>query len=216
LSRIELTKDELSRLHKHLDGFLRDQNPFHWDNLNRAHAERGIPPRYKEGEALVHGPFEMPYRFNPPVDIDNDGTTDNVVIWRGHNVCGGLFPERRVEPRYALVLTQDGTSIDVSRTRQLFGHPRGKDIIKKNLPDYFRGISRNPWPFDAIGHAFGVFRYESKTYFDTFLGALGDLERKSAPRDDNFRLLSVLFNEGGATREVCKFRWNDLDKWIPR
>jgi hypothetical protein len=214
LSRVELSKDEFNRLHKSVDGFLANQNPSYWDNLNRARAERGSPPRYKESADQVLGRREMPYRFDPPVDIDNDETPDNVVIWRGYNECGGLYPERRLEARYAIVLTQGGASVDVDRTRRLFAHPKAKDEIKQGLPAYFQGVSRNPWDFDALGHAFGVFRYEGSTYFDTFLGMLGDPDGKSLPKDGNFRLLSAFVHEGDATKEVCRFRWNNSNKWV--
>jgi len=216
LKHVELTTQEFRRLHKGIDGFLAAQNPSYWDNLNKVRAERGLAPAYRDTDDPGIGRREMPYRLEPAVDIDNDGVKDQVLIWKGHNECGGLYPQRRLETRYALVLSADGSAVDVTRTRRLFAHPKAKDEIRQGLPAYFQGVTRNAWDIDVLGHAFGVFEYAGITYFDTFLGARGDTNGKSLPGDGNFKTLSVFLHQKGATTEVCRYRWNDPGNSVNR
>lgn len=75
------------------------------------------------------------WSFSAPVDINNDGTPLNVIIWQGYGatgvgkMCGTDYAGSTWQLSYinqrAFVLTADRKSIDETQTRLVFGAPRG-------------------------------------------------------------------------------------------
>ncbi len=167
------------------------------------------------------------WRYNPLVDIDNDGIADNVEIWHGTpargeggTVCGkNRFmevdgPPVR-QPQIAFVVTGDGGRLDVAKTEKVFEHPSGgyrfySDYEKRSV------ISND---FRPIGKSIGIFKYTDTYYFDTFFDGWGDFEDKrriEGVKDKNknkdiINTLGVFLNKGGVTKQVCEYLMTDSD-----
>lgn len=153
------------------------------------------------------------WRFDPPIDIDNDGKPENIEVWAGDvlgNVqarpCGAdmadLFPDAPPlrQPQLAFAVTANGTRLDVSNTEKIFGHPLG------GYPIFMGGkwtVSDN---FRPIGTSIGIFEYGGLYYFDTFFDGWGDFagKRRKAATIEN--TLGVFLNKDGKTRQVCEYR----------
>jgi hypothetical protein len=129
------------------------------------------------------------WRYDSPIDIENDGQPRNVVAWTGrpaetlNRPCGGLPEEPGVtQPlrwrQLAFVLTSAGDELDDSRTSAIFGDPAGAARIS----------------FRAIGGDLDILKYRNQTYFDTFL---------DSPPSRNH--LAVFVRHGGVTSKVCEY-----------
>ena len=154
------------------------------------------------------------WRYDPPIDIDNDGMPDNVLIWHLDDAvrpyCGlPVQGDERIE-QYAFVMSPDGSTIDQARTIQVFGHPDGGYAAVPGMQG-LKGPSRFLKSLRLIGDSYSVFQYRDLYYFETFydhespVSALGDLEDKrigSAKLQDT---LAVFLRKGGKTLPVCEY-----------
>jgi hypothetical protein len=153
--------------------------------------------------------------YEPPVDIDNDGRPDNIIIWKGSPVsggdstweCGGQPRGDRPPPegfrmeQYAYALTEDGAAVNVGKTIAIFGHPKRDDRYKDP------GKMIQSPDFVPIGPHIGIFRYQHRYYFDTFYASgYGDLEgnRKGRQKLDN--TLAVFLRQKEVTKSVCEYQ----------
>jgi hypothetical protein len=164
------------------------------------------------------------WRYNPPVDIDNDGQPDNVLIWfsaAGAGGCGSLngndtYPEGGSYT--ANILDAKNQVIDEKRTEELFEHPIGNyPLFTKNK---FFGFADG---FNYIGLSMGIFAYKNVYYFDTFFDYFGDFQGKRRDYFKNIPLkrkhpmtatLGVLQRKNGKTKQVCEYywiNWQDLE-----
>ncbi len=106
------------------------------------------------------------WRYEPPVDIDNDGTPDNVVVQPDFG-CGHAEQHVNYEtdgrkPIRAYILAVGNDRLDIPKTKAIFGHPSGE------YP--FHLYNGSPIPeFRPIGPTIGMFRYQHINYIDTFL-----------------------------------------------
>ncbi len=153
------------------------------------------------------------WRFEPPVDIDNDGRADNVVIWRDFpprwdprnplDACGSPIDRNQVIAidQVPFVFTPTYSSIDVARTVALFGDPAEPDA---RLPsDVVRPPGMDPsQPYQRVrplGHSIDIFEYAGKYYFDTTKTTESGLVT-----DEN--RLYVYLRQGKKLREVCEYQ----------
>lgn len=145
------------------------------------------------------------WRYDPLVDIDNDGSPDNVLVWQGYGlnaplgVCGQTIDNKNFstdgsQPQVAFVLEDSQERIDEKRTMELFGHPSG---------GYPLPAGAKSKQFRPMGKTLGIFKYKDIYYFDTFL-EFSELERK--PKGSP--LLDVFLRKNGMTRRVCEYRMN--------
>ena len=133
------------------------------------------------------------WRYEPPVDVDNDGAADNVILWRGTGnpvwePCGlqtEQAPEGASLGPVPLILAADGKSVDVPKTKTIFGSPAHRD----EMGHHSRGYSVN------------VFKYRDQFYFDAFVDDTG--ERRS---------LSVFKYSSGRLDRVCQLE-NSESHW---
>lgn len=139
------------------------------------------------------------WRYDPPVDVDNDGAPENIIVWLGFGThgwggCGGVVghtvPRITRPPGIAVVLAQDGSHIDQARTQELFGRTNSTGQT-----------------FDPIGTSVSIFKYHHLYYFDTFFDTGFDLEGRPVDRD----VLGVFLRRGGVTKEVCQYNMKNPD-----
>lgn len=194
LNRVPLSVDDVIELGPHIDGFTRLQDQTRgnvWTIEN------------KQEIGAVNA-----WRYDPEVDIDNDGMPDHLVVWYGYGAsqrepCGDER-DRRV-PQLAYVLDSSENSIDEARTNAVFW--RTKPYVSRYKLDGEQRSTLVPLP---VGWDIDVFRYQDLFYFDTFYdrGGFGDFEGKRKHRADLNDRLVVFRHQDGATRQVCEYRWN--------
>ena len=162
LHRVPLTPAETERLYPRIVSFLGTQMstpPHPLDTYNMAWARSG-----------GGGPAIFAWRYDPPIDIDNDGTSRAVVVWSGppfensNRPCGSVPEDPRLtQPlrwaRLAFVVTPDGRGLDDARTLATFGRP------PTGAPKTIQ--------FQSIWLSLDIFRYGDEMYFDTFLDEPG-------------------------------------------
>jgi uncharacterized protein YecT (DUF1311 family) len=167
------------------------------------------------------------WRYDPPVDIDNDGVPDNVEVWEGGALpigiggrqCGDdvsdIFGGRNDilhQPQVALVILDNNDRLNVHKTVEIFAHPMGSyrfyDAVDKKwkISDAFR----------PIGRSIGIFKYQDIYYFDTFFDGWGDFKDKRQRYKNIDNTLAVFLHKNGKTRQVCEYLMTDNDSKITR
>lgn len=164
-------------------------------------------------ETRFLGPFTT-WRYSPPIDIDNDGMGDNVVIWNMDNRdrpdCGQYYfgNIRRRGGQEAVIMTGDGTQVDKEKTMSIFGRSEqvvttaGMALSNVSLP----GQKRNFW---AIGTDINIFEYRNSYYLDTFYDTYGlgnfsgDRNTRGDPKLKD--TLAVILNQQGHSQEICTY-----------
>lgn len=139
------------------------------------------------------------WTYNPPVNIENSGTSDNVIIWtvedRYRPSCGTESEPDGGLARgslYGLVSSRDLSRIDRRKTYQVFG-----------IPDV---VAHPPPTATEFGRDFGIFEYRKQAYFDTvFDKDLGDAAGHRGQEPSLSRTLGVFLYRQGRRYEVCEY-----------
>lgn len=163
------------------------------------------------------------WRYNPPVDIDNDGAPDDVEIWHGIALptgiggrqCGADFSDKFPgdqllhQPQVPFVTRDRGDRLDVIKTKKIFAHPKGGYAIqvdgKWTVADRFR----------PVGSYIGIFKYLDTYYFDTFFDGWGDAENNRQTENTRRKnkqitnTLAVFVHKDGKTRQICEYLMTD-------
>lgn len=215
LHRVPLSAREIYRVIRRVDSFITfgKQGSKAQEEARAALRKRlGLPPltpfwTYASVRSYVQQGDIKVWRYDPPVDIGNDGRPTNLVIWQGMpinngpGVCGQPAPMGyRVfytQPQVAFVLAPGDKRLDTRKTKELFGR-RGP---KYRFPD-----GTVPPGFELIGTSIGIFRYRGLYYFETFFNGWGG----SKPSDFSYypaltHTLGVFLRRHGHTREVCEY-----------
>lgn len=205
LHRVYLTGAETAQLYPHLQSFGNARDSSH-------------PPVLGATEARLaasggSGPGIIAWRYDPKVDIENDGRPDNVVIWVGPpldvdaDACGNTVTSSGTELSAGLRVEQiglissdpDTRTLDDARTLAVFGSPHGAAVVSGSLG------------FVPVGSSISVFVYRSVTYFDTFFHGEGWPDfygnRARVPALDNH--LAVFLRRDGVTRQICEYIFHD-------
>ena len=152
------------------------------------------------------------WRFDPLVDIDNDGKPDNVEIWRNWPprwdelfACG--FPARTSYPEYVdqvpFVFTDQYPVIDIPKSVAVFGDPTPLPKDQRLNPALPTGEQVYQW-LRPRGPSIEIFEYRGKYYFDTS----EDEAIKSVLQQNT---LTVYLREHDATRAVCVYHNMDSE-----
>ena len=147
------------------------------------------------------------WRYDPPVDIDNDGRSTSLVIWQGvpisnaPGVCGKAAgmggQDFYIQPQIAFVLAPGNNRLDTRKTKALFGHAGPRYRFPNGM--VFRG-------FRPLGTAMGIFRYRGLYYFDTFFNGWGGSRTSSfAYYPALTDILGVFVHRNGKTAQVCEY-----------
>lgn len=173
-------------------------------------------PRFERdwsGSDQQVGTTMMAWRYDPPIDINNDGKPDDIILWQGYGLqadvdrCGDLVTEYYkwgFRPRrLPLIMSQD-FHIDTEETARVFGRLGGGILPTSEL-------RVGQPPFQPVGHFITPFRYNGLTYFSAFFDVTGDDRglRKGDPRLAN--VLAVLLRRDHKTRQVCEYRMAGSD-----
>ena len=154
---------------------------------------------------------EPVWTYSPPVDIENDGKPDKVLVWRGWGaqggtgVCGlsyggdGGLVWRSVQQGY--ILTPDGENIDTQRTSAVFGRNGSKDLYAGNG-------AGEALEFEPIGKSVSIFDFRGKVYFDAFFYGPSPYVDMASDLHIADRL-GVFLHENGVTRQLCEFQMKD-------
>lgn len=215
LNRVELTAEELYLLYFRMSSFLHDRDQFYWER------QTGYPPKRNKGDPRnrereieemkrnIRSRSAWAYRYNPPIDFDNDGIADDtVVVFKNSPTrCGNIQPNSAYPERgmtLVFILSPDHLCVDETMTERLIGHPVGG----YPLPDK-KGIYGK---FRPIGLFMGIFRYKNVTYFDTYFDGWGDLKGKRRNDPNISETLGVFMLKRGKLEQICEYVELDYDE----
>jgi len=196
-----------------IDRFLweRDANPIYQFPVTEWPKWRGTPEQYERAWKSFRTRKGPGHNIGNQgdlvglVDIDNDGTPDNIYLDRWGEVTGPL-----------LVLNADRSDLDYEKTKLTMQHPSRKEQgmgefrpLAKDAPDYHphKKFGRT-WVEDSLyGAGYDVFQYKSRTYFDLWWIRHPDHQGKL-----DFQVgkpLRVFIIENNKTREICTYKYID-------
>lgn len=168
----------------------------------------------------------LAWRYDPSLSLDNNGVTDDIVVWQGATApahapaCGEVIFQGREEGRaqydtQAYVLTTDGKSIDERRTRELFEHPH------PNTEEHTPSGRVEHREFQELGDHVGFFEYDGVYYTESIYSTLsGDFEVKSRDtyeaRGRVMNWIAVTSRREGTTQLVCEIDVRSPSReWYP-
>ena len=198
-----------------IDRFLweRDANPVYSYRGGIA-KWRGTPAQYEEAwkrfKFLRRGPgIQTADREKiGAVDIDNDGTPDNVYLDERGNDLGAPL----------LVLNADRSDLDYAKTKLVMQHPSRKEQGLGELRKLAPGerataeaekFGYTPFEDSLHGASYDVFQYKNRTYFDLWWIRHTDYQGKLDFEVGVGKPLRVFVIENNRTREVCTYKYID-------
>jgi hypothetical protein len=145
------------------------------------------------------------YRFDPKIDIDNDGTPDNVIMWdsenRDHPQCGQYYGQASDLDKgsaIGVILKSDGLNIDEKKTREVFGNKVGGYVVRTGPDEIPVLYSR----YAPIGLGYNVFEYQRLFYYSTYLD---DTNMSPSERRRVIDVLGVFLRKDSVTEEICEY-----------
>jgi hypothetical protein len=218
LNRVPLAADEIVGLFPQANGLIVYGDVQHYSRVDARRSERGLPPvddarsYASDNQARVDaGVLPLSYRFEPRVDIDNDGHAEDVVVWKQFSWPCGAINGRNPRPERAtthLLVLDDSGRLDEERTRAIFGHPRGDILTYTDDAGRPRTLDLSHF-FRTVGNTYGVFSFRGETYFDTFYASLGDLRNERISQPDIVNTLAVMQRDGNQTALICELVWQE-------
>jgi hypothetical protein len=209
LTRVPLEPSEVNKLYKYAFNFLFPR-PQHEPSAFTDIREGRTDVTQEVGHGLAV------WRYNPRVDLENDGMPDNVIVWHGlwsssaAVQCGEDFSSTGVGLRVVqapLVFNAKDEGVDEKTTDAIIGHP--VPHYDSSLPTGNLYIDEST--FRTIARAIGIFRYRDKYYFDGFFDIWGDAENKRRGEPQLANTLAVFAHEAHITRQICEYRMGGAD-----
>lgn len=209
LNRVALTPEEIYPIYYRITDYIYTGDQYIHDKQSAAGKTDVLRPENKEREIFfIKQAMEWQrlgaYRYDPPIDFDNDQKPDNLLVWKQSGFsCGsiheeyGLFPE--LGRIIVFILGPGSLFVDEKNTKTLIGHPIG-GYPEPDGKGFYEG-------FRPVGDSMGIFRYKEITYFDTFFDTWGDFEGKRGEDPNIWRILGVFKREKGQTKQVCECLW---------
>jgi len=225
LNRVFLSAEEVYALTPRVSGFSRSKNQDYYDQQNQMGKKFGWPPQELMSLNSIKGDIGREikvWRYAPPIDIDNDGTPDPLIVWHGLGAghssgrCGGRdYREgiiRQRQTQIAYLMDPAMQRIDEARTQTIFGHPLGGYLVTYKDPNTGHRVTEYSENFRPIGLTVGIFSYQGEAYFDTFFDEWGDFKGKRRTRPEIQDTLGVFLRKGAVTQQICEYLWNDPEK----
>ena len=221
LKRVPLTVEEVHTLYERINLFMqtgkqgsKEEDEAYDEKLKTLGQLPHIDSITSMKRLLQYGDIKV-WRYDPSIDIDNDGIPDNIVVWQGIpvntflGICGNttsLGPNARLFDRQyqgAFVVVAGNDRLDVTKTRAIFGHPSGG----YRLPNGMLSTKFRP-----IGNAIGVFAYRDRYYFETFFDSTwGDFDNKRANDPDLENVLAVYLRQHEKSKQVCEYHMTQTE-----
>lgn len=219
LKRTMLSAEEISGLSTRIRSYTLGKNQYRTELNNDWRVSHNLSPTVPflpiEGLEKAIGHSLNVWRYDPPIDIDNDGTPDNVLIWQGigagsqSGICGAMvafgtdkdsYPLNQSQLAYVLAL--DNKRIDEAATQTIFGHPSGGYLVSDGHGGHVMADDFRP-----IGDSLGIFEFEGLYYMDTFFDNWGDFSgnRKESPLISV--TLGVFLRKNSKTQQVCEYTY---------
>lgn len=148
LRRVPLAADEIVALFPRIQSRSIHGDQYAQEQIDASNRSRGVraPTSARPIDALVSsyvasGSLSV-WRYDPPIDIENDGSKDNLIVWYGaaagvaKGPCGAESTNTSGtirQSQLALFLTTDDKAVDEARTMRVFGHP-GWESAQVPLP----------------------------------------------------------------------------------
>jgi len=224
LNRVFLNANEIFKLDRQVYGFRSRKDIHDWEKELARRKRLGLPIPTDAGrraeielQLRLNVVLQNHFRFEPPVDIDNDGAPDQVVVWRETGyICGGSLGNNPGPVRastFVLVLDSQG-NVDPMRTQEIFGHPTGGYVVQfKNTNGEM--VTKEAERFRPVGTYLGILSFRGKTYFDTFYDEWGDLDNQRRNDSQIYNTLALFKRERGKTEAVCELLWKEPKSGSP-
>ncbi|HEV7165918.1 MAG TPA: hypothetical protein VGO35_11060 [Gammaproteobacteria bacterium] len=166
-------------------------------------------PTRKDGIAqFLHRGWMSVWSYAEPIDIENDGSPLNLLLWQGYGAtglsggggpCGSDYAEHSWTISYvnqqAFIVNLDGKTIDEQLTRKIFGAPEESSL---RHPKYIPGVAYDANPFRPLAGSIGIFEYRDRYYIET--------ENMPKTKDAPLPPVVVYLREHGHTTRICSLR----------
>jgi hypothetical protein len=154
-------------------------------------------------EILKYGSWTKVWTFRTPVDIENNGAPEPVLLWQGFpaathkgGACGGAASGRTWDFPYmetrGFILSADGKTIDEAKTRAVFAAPAYVSSLETSSS---RAATEHR--VIPLGDSIGIMLFEGRYYID----AADRPVSKNAPLT-----YAVFLHQDGHTQKVCTLR----------
>lgn len=154
----------------------------------------------------------LAWKYDPNADVQNNGSSQTVVMWRGSRLHLGIensdfacgLSDSRT-PQLAFIVSASQSEVDEAATRRVFW--RAKPAILSYTVD---GKLHHQSIDLPVGWNMSIFKFEGLYYFDTFYNddGWGDYQNKRRKDKALARTLAVFLHRNGETREMCELRLN--------
>jgi hypothetical protein len=214
LERHYLDLEEIWSLYTYVWEFMRFNDQHHVEKFFHPNVDRN--KSYWSADATTREVIAYDLRlgrsyvwtYAAPLDIANNGSALNVIIWQGGAAtgtgaqCGSDYSVHPWTDSYihtrAFVLTADGKAIDEDQTRLIFGAPAGRahESMTRQLPG--ANLPAGAKPFRPLADSIAIFKYAGRYYMET--------EDQPDSKDAELPPVQVFLRENGSTRKVCTLR----------
>jgi hypothetical protein len=157
------------------------------------------------------------WRYDPEVDLNNDGQPDNVWMWQGVEFGGASPPCNShflIDPGAGLrleqlpvIFTADNQAIDTNKTKAIIAHPTQTYDARLNTGNLYSSAT----PFRPIARSIGIFKYKDAYYFDGFFDVWGDAQNQRRGREGLANIMGVFLHKDHHTTQVCEIQWLSSD-----
>lgn len=217
LVRKPLSNEKIHELAPLVEGFMRSRNQDSRFIQNASELKRKqklTEPLSPSSISQYVGKDIFVWKYEPHVDIDNDGQPDQIIVWRGIPVgnhlpgCGSTdyrFGGVMSDTQMSFIVDTSISRVDAFNTSKVFGHPLDYYSLYNSATQTWV-LANDFWP---IGEAIGIFKFEGKYYFDTFLSLRGDFKgaRQNDPKINSS--LGVFIHQNDETKQVCEYYWRN-------
>lgn len=220
-NRIPLSQQAAFELLQRISGFTRSKNQDYYDIANATETRLNRKPNYPiqfEKIPQYLGKTIKAWTYKPKVDINNDGKSDDIVVWNGYGTPGSPlqgcgfrgnkgYPSRASQLPF--FVDSKSNRIDVFNTIKTFKHP----LLGYRFYDKATKKTIYSKKFRPIGTSIGIFQFDGKYYFDTFFDSWGDFNGARRKDSEISFTLGVFLNNNGKTEQVCEYHWDNHPEW---
>ena len=203
--------EQIFQLAPHVYGFMVFDNQSHlgrWFSPNPDNPNKPLVTTNPETQDSIsdslHRNWMRMWSYEEPIDIENDGSPRNVLIWQdGGAQCGSDYADHPwtvpYVPQQALIINSDGKTIDERLTRAIFGVPEESSPTRSlRRPKYIPGVAYDASPFKPLAESIGIFGYRGRYYINT--------ENRPKTQGGPLPPVIVYLRERNRTAKVCAFR----------